>query len=339
MDLLSQTQILTKFYKLEKNYAHNFFQYHSSIGVDKFVVITQTDEDTNFLKTFTEYNIKILVFSDNLTPGECVQSINFQKHRFFKAKYTILLDFDEFLELPANIDLSRVQEIINSNGSISLRWLMRISLDAKNPELYGFPGHIGKQWALTSLVHKPLNDHLLIKPNIFEHQNTSIRLVHSWSRSLNDIIAKSLFSRYRDIKTTDQNKVVELLAQNKLPNRLKLLAYLSIIPKNIMISTVLQSPNTYKEDNTMNFINEKVGGKNANKIRYLFTEYKSRLVKDIFEYSKMMPHKGFSYEHFPIKKQLYYCHKIMPFYPNHNKSNPSLRQIIDLLPDLNPDSL
>ena len=53
-------------------------------------------------------------------------------------------------------------------------------------------------------------------------------LIHYWSRSIEDVILRTIFSRFKSFKQSDQSEFFSKIKSGELPYRLKMMAYLNI---------------------------------------------------------------------------------------------------------------
>ena len=53
-------------------------------------------------------------------------------------------------------------------------------------------------------------------------------LIHYWARGIGDVILRTLFSRFKSFKQADQSSFFSIVNSGSIPNRLKMMAYLSI---------------------------------------------------------------------------------------------------------------
>ena len=191
--------------------------------------------------------------------------------------YTLILDCDEFIySFNEHLSLSK---LIGQNKGLYIRWLMN-PLTKSLPPNSGFLGSAGKQIANTEQILKIENCHRFkfdkgeIKD---EASRFGVFLIHNWSRSLNDCLIKSTYSKIKNEKTIDQNQIHDNLKKGKLFSRAKYLAFLDIQTRYITGFND-KYKNHFDKEKEFELISAKYS-QNALEIFYeLYEEYKNKLL-------------------------------------------------------------
>ncbi len=256
---LSSFQLITRYCKIESPYWGIFLDHYKSLGVSYFHVIVQTEEDLDDFKLrFSNYcpNFKLHKLDSDLPPNKVMNQFNIKllKPEF---KYTIFLDSDEFFHL-SGIN----NDWINSLGKFSqikIPWAMNILENIYDDNSKGYLGHTGKPIANTLDISSFKGDHafilkgfrkkiksLLGKDN-YPLTKINAFLIHYWARGISDVILRTIFSRFKSFKQADQSSFFSIVKSGSIPNRLKMMAYLSI-QKNYLFLDKKLNCNFYDKD-------------------------------------------------------------------------------------------
>ena len=257
---LSSFQLITRYCKIEAPYWGIFLEHYKSLGVSYFHIIVQTQEDLDdFKNRFSNLcpNYELHKLNSNLPPNKVMKQFNIKllKPEF---KYTIFLDSDEFFQVSGlNNDW------INSLGKFSqmkIPWAMNILENIYDDNARGYFGHTGKPIARTVDIDSFRGDHAFVlkgfrtkvKSILGIYNNLSLNkihafLIHYWARGLGDVILRTLFSRFKSFKQADQSSFFSIVNSGSIPNRLKMMAYLSIQKDYLLFDTQIKS-NFYNKD-------------------------------------------------------------------------------------------
>ena len=257
---LSSFQLITRYCKIEAPYWGIFLEHYKSLGVPYFHIVVQTSEDLeDFKNRFSNLcpNYKLHKLNSSLPPNKVMKQFNIRllKPEF---KYTIFLDSDEFFQVSGlNNDWINSLNIYNQ---IKIPWAMNILENIYDDNAKGYFGHAGKPIARTVDIVSFRGDHAFIlkgfrakiKSILGLNDNLSIDkvhafLIHYWARGIGDVILRTLFSRFKSFKQADQSSFFSIVNSGSIPNRLKMMAYLSIQKDYLLFDTQIKS-NFYDKD-------------------------------------------------------------------------------------------
>ena len=240
--LLSSFQLITRYCKIEAPYWRYFLEHYKSLGISLFHICVQTEDDlddfNNQFKGLCTNHI-IHKLNSNLTPDVAMKNFNFKLINP-DLKYTIFLDSDEFFNFTGNIN--DLNECIDKFTQIRIPWVMNILENIYDDKCQGYYGHTGKPISLTSQITSLHGDHAFklrgfrkkVEHLIGKRSEHRIPLlinailIHYWSRGIKDVILRTIFSRFKSFKQSDQSQFFEIIKSGSLPNRLKMMAFLSI---------------------------------------------------------------------------------------------------------------
>ena len=112
---------------------------------------------------------------------------------------------------------------------------------------------------------------------IDEASRFGLFLIHNWSRSLNDCLLKSTFSKIKNEKTIDQNQIDDNLKKGLLFSRAKYLAFLDIQTRYIT-GINDKYKNHFDNEKELELISTKYS-ESVLKIFYeIYEEYKNKLL-------------------------------------------------------------
>ena len=253
--LLSSFQLITRYCKIESPYWRLFLEHYRNLGVSFFHICIQTKEDLD------DFNLRFKDLFDNhiiheldprIPPNKALKFFNFKLLKT-DLKYTIFVDADEFFSF-SGLD-NDLYECIDFFSQIRINWVMNIIENIYEDKQKGYFGHTGKPMALTKNLLSFRSDHIfrlkgrkrkILKSLIIYNQNPLKKfnsfingssnnitiqinaiLIHYWARGIKDVILRSLFSRFKSFKQMDQSSFFEIVKSGSIPNRLKMMAYLS----------------------------------------------------------------------------------------------------------------
>ena len=253
--LLSSCLLITRYCKIESPYWRVFLEHYKNLGVPFFHICVQNEEDLN------DFNFKfkhlcpdhiVHNLDPSVAPNKALKLFNFKLIKP-DLKYTFFVDSDEFFSF-TGIE-SDFYECIDFFTQIRITWAMNILENIDEDKRYGYYGHTGKPICLTKHLKSFYGDHAfnlkgnkrkfltsLINRNtnlkkVLEsftysnNNNISIKinaiLIHYWARGIKDVILRTIFSRFQSFKQFDQSNFFSIVKSGAIPNRLKMMAYLS----------------------------------------------------------------------------------------------------------------
>lgn len=327
---LQDCQILTRYCRADLPYWKSFFHHHIRLGVSRFVVCIQTeDEISEFKHSYcqtSDVSIVVLKTPSNLLPSVALRSIDLAIILHGPA-YTLMIDSDEFFCLGVS-PVNEFRQLIQTRHFINLPWMMNCLLS--NDTMKGFWGHASKPLALTKAIKCIRGDHvfgyrtrskLLSLSGLISRQlstkpsgNYSLShvyrlsvdayLIHYWGRSFNDVLIRGLFSRFRSAKQSDQDQLVSKMIAGIIPNRFKIYAYLLLHPASSLLPFSFPSNGIDLAHEVLVLADLGVTSSMRDDLASRFYHYLESLTSDTF---------GF------------------PLYPS--GSIPSLQQVISNMPD------
>ena len=301
-NLLKNVQIIVRYCFIEQPYWEAFFNHYFNLGVRKIHVIVQLEEDINSLNDFVyPKDLNLFIYkSEEIYPNKALINFKFNQIKE-KDSYTLILDCDEFIySFNENFTLS---ELLREKNNLNIRWLMNPI--TRSPSLNsGFFGQECKQIANTEdiLGIESCHEFKFYKfkfrkfkfPKekiVDEASRFGLFLIHNWSRSLNDCLLKSTFSKINNQKTIDQNQIHDNLKKGLLFNRAKYLAFLDIQTRYIG-GINDEYKNHFDKEKELELISTKYS-ESVLKIYYeIYEEYKNKLLNSSSFLENYPPIKG-----------------------------------------------
>ena len=291
-NLLKNVQIIVRYCFLEQPYWEAFFKHYFNLGVRKIHVIVQSKEDINSLNDFVyPKNLNLYVYkSEEIQPNKALLNFKFSQIKE-KDPYTLLLDCDEFIySFNENFSLS---ELLEKKNTLNIRWLMN-PITKSPSSSSGFLGSECKQIANTEDILGIENCHKFKfdkEKIIDEASRFGLFLIHNWSRSLNDCLLKSTFSKIKNEKTIDQDRIDDNLKKGLLFSRGKYLAFLDIQTRYIR-GINDKYINHFDNEKELELISNKYS-ESVLKIFYeIYEEYKNKLLNSSNFLENYPPLKG-----------------------------------------------
>ena len=267
-DTLSKFQIITRYCSIEKPYAKAFLNHYKNQGLSLLHVIVQSEVEKDEIHYLCEENnirANITLYPEALSPD--VARRQFQNKTLSPdLPLCMMVDMDEYIHVEDEEELPWSESLVtwleeHPNKCLQIKWHMNIC-DAPSEQrqpLNGFKGHQGKQIALTKSITQDIatnglfSDHKLIKRE--ETVLKSSQLVHLWARSFQDSMLKVFFSRFKDFKTSDQINATNIIKNDKLPNRLIILAFLACQSQSIKSPSFISQLN-FDHNHARNLLRE-----------------------------------------------------------------------------------
>jgi len=245
--LLCGVQVLTRYCAIERPYWCAFLSHYVSLGVEVMHVCVQDERDyREVVDGYMPEGLRVVChrISCALDPSSALQLLDLSAITQL-AEFTLLVDCDEYLQSGRpDLSLGQLFSAFPSVGQFYLPWLMAPVLDQSKPVHFGFWGHIGKPVARSSRLNAVANDHTFrldsgdadARVDSAPIGSFGFSIVHFWSRSFRDCLLKTFNNRFRDSKSADLSIALQKIRSGDLPNRLKLLAFLSIQHKFVPVS-------------------------------------------------------------------------------------------------------
>ena len=242
---LKSFQLITRYCLIESPYWKSFLEHYKSLGVKLFHICVQTNEDEeDFKNKFKSScpNFKIHRINSKIPPNKALKEFNC-KLLDPNLKHTLLVDSDEFIEI---YQFDKWFKKLNDSFDLKIQWSMNMLENIFEDNSKGFFGHATKPACRTELIRKIRSDHRFdligfrrnFKNNhldksfyislIAKYKMPNSVLIHYWSRSIEDVILRTIFSRFKSFKQSDQSEFFSKIKSGELPYRLKMMAYLNI---------------------------------------------------------------------------------------------------------------
>jgi len=236
---LKSFQIITRYCLIESPYWKTFLEHYKSLGVTLFHICVQTNEDEeDFKSKFKSYcpNFKIHKINVALKSFNC-------KLLDPALKNTLVVDSDEFIEIH---QIDKWFDKLENYFDLKIPWAINTLENIYEDTSTGFYGHASKPACTTKSIIKIKSDHrfelngfrkefknIYIDQRYFIYFRSKFKkpnsvLIHFWSRSIKDVVLRTIFSRFKSFKQSDQSDFFEKIKSGKLPIRLKMMAYLNI---------------------------------------------------------------------------------------------------------------
>lgn len=252
--ILKNTQILTRYCTIDSPYWQSFIMHYENMGVSQFHVCCQTKEEIDELESFASKGLTSIysyLLPLHIPPNEAIKYFQVKNLRKTGAKYTLMVDSDEyFVCLNSDGCLDDYMQI----DSLSIPWLMNPLDNALDDRKICFLGHTSKPLCVTKNIKGLLGDHKFKtrysylkrvygvlttrKHPIVPTNCSNFFLIHYWSRSIEDTLLKIFFSRFKSLKQSDQQIAKQMLENGILPNRLKLHAFLAVQNRQIALKDI-----------------------------------------------------------------------------------------------------
>ena len=292
---LKSFQVITRYCLIESPYWKSFLEHYKSLGVTLFHICVQTNEDEeDFKNKFKSScpNFKIHRINSKITPNKALKEFNC-KLLDPNLKNTLLVDSDEFIEI---YQFDKWFEKLNASFDLKIQWSMNMLENIFEDNSKGFFGHATKPACRTELIRKIRSDHRFelmgfskefknrnIDKSIYislisKYKKPNSVLIHYWSRSINDVILRTIFSRFKSFKQSDQSDFFAKIKSGELPFRLKMMAYLNIQRKYLNLNYKFRSD--YYNEDLENELLKSYGVTNIllDDIYKLYFEYKEKLI-------------------------------------------------------------
>lgn len=214
-------------------YTRSFLDYYKNIGADLIYLIITNKEEEDQIKTYLTPSpfVKFIV-SDTRTINMPVLSLLLQN---IQTEFILNVDIDEYL------DIKNIKTILTEEKADKYHFFWNITVnDGFSEETKGFDARFSKKPFKTMCRTKNIK-YWKDSHNCYTTSNTisiesKYKLIHYYGRSFNDIVIKCIYGKNYNNKQkiTAIEKIVKSIHSpdvNDLPNRLKMLAIVSRIPK------------------------------------------------------------------------------------------------------------
>lgn len=242
--LMAGVEVLTRNSSAELPYACAFHAHYRTLGVHRILyIISDPEHFSSTASTLQETlaaaghanGIVVPVFAG---PNRALRLFDLS---LLEAPYLLSIDMDEYINfqgsessLPALIEST-------SQGCMRIKWDISCCDFDNQSRRAAYPSPIFKMAARTRSIMGISGPHAFLMagdlPSKDERTNT-IKLIHYWARSFDDILLKCLFQRFKASKSTLPGQLTSP-ASHGLPTRLKLLALMEQCRKTLTIPDLL----------------------------------------------------------------------------------------------------
>ena len=214
-------------------YTRSFLDYYKKIGADEIYLIITNNDEENFIKSYLSSNpfVKFIVSATRIIKMPVLSGLL----KDIETDFILNVDIDEYL------DIKNIKQIFTEEKADKYHFYWNITVqDGFSDETKGFDAHFSKKPYKTMCRTKNIK-YWKDSHNCYTTSNTTTKeskykLVHYYGRSFNDIVIKSIYGKnYNNRqKITSLEEIMQSIQSpnvNDLPNRLKMLAVVSRVPK------------------------------------------------------------------------------------------------------------
>lgn len=298
--MLEDTTVIFRYYYGELPYIKAFLNHYIELGAHQLIGIVQSDQDENDLKKIFsscdgnhQTALRIYNMPTGLSTNKCLRKI--QPADIPEAgKWTLNVDSDEFIILKKqSVSGSSAGEvrlfsdlIPNIYDRINLKWVM--SANSSSISSRGTQWNIGKDMALTQHILSLPDVHTFTTSNPTQKSpthkfeiNFPLCIAHHWGRTIEDTLIKIGYQKEKlnNPKNNDFNSIDEFLKTDELPTRLRFMAFLDSLPKDIDI-TASNHQQFYDLEAQEMLVSKIATKKQLAKIKDLYNEYVQRAVEN-----------------------------------------------------------
>lgn len=236
----------------ELPYVKSFVEHYVHLGVRKFYFVSNMFEQhpriAKFLRTLAaDASTRIVLHSVHVTDADAALN-DMELLGHIHEDFVIGVDVDEYWMLPDG--MSSFVNLVEAHPNATefrAQWIMvpNDNLGAATRPYRGFRGANGKWMAKAATLkqiavtpHKPMFvDAFVEHEAILEAGN----LIHFWGRSFLDQLTKGLGQKLHNRAGEDLDEVRQMTSEGKIPERLRMLAFLMSLDRNMTVGLSAES--------------------------------------------------------------------------------------------------
>jgi hypothetical protein len=273
--------LVTRVYIGELPYIKYFLDYYIKIGINKiYLIITNKTEVPLITHYLKDYNY-ITEFVINETRTINMRLFNMDDINI-KEDFTLFLDVDEFLDI---YPLKNIKGILKDEpgDKYHFNWVIKVN-DGFSNNVKGYKNTGSKKpyktMCRTALINRWEGSHDFITTREITPVKSKYRLIHHYGRTFNDMLIKCIYGK--GMSNKDKNtSLAEVLKDirsndiNDIPNRFKMMAIVSRIPKTVSIK--LESIYKYIDYNLEAELLEKIAYSEKKRLAEKYEVFRERL--------------------------------------------------------------
>lgn len=295
--------LVTRIYRNDLPYVGSFIQHHQNLGVRTFYfALTRKTHGSNVREyllnlPFLESTAWQLFKNERPDPKNFPRGVLGDMIDWVKEDWVVHLDIDEYVTLGCNAQ--DFGELVASDpNSVLFRFgRVTVPLDSRNsyivqPPYRGITDEGSKYLVKCSSVESvPANDYYKVKLKCTGEDDCLDRflpgtLVHFFARGFGDAVVKAVGANHGNSQDSNWKKVGWLANQGRIPDRLRILAYMSVASvKSQNTRVLLESEglpivtvDRIEESRLVKFLN--VSGPVLDALAVNYQEYKKNITRD-----------------------------------------------------------
>jgi hypothetical protein len=233
--------LVSRVYIGELPYIKYFLDYYIKIGIDKIYLIITNKTEAPLIMSYIKDYMYITEVVINETRTINMRIFNMDKINI-KEDFTLFLDIDEFLDISP---LKNIKDILKDEpgDKYNFNWIIKVNDGFSNNEK-GYNKTSSKKpfktMCRTALIDRWEGSHNFITKRETIPVKSKYRLIHHYGRTFNDILIKCIYGKgmLNKDKNTSLDEVLKDIRSddvNDIPNRFKMLALVSRVPKTVNV--------------------------------------------------------------------------------------------------------